>query len=269
MQSLSNAGYLWVGFQFGALQNLQGLAFVFVFFGLVPNRSIFCIGSSFISFSRLVIKASGIVFFRFFLWYVFCLIISIVFFESSFFSFIGLSRSFESVIAVIIFEMSKSSAVIPSNAHSFSISISRRQKPSGVSVSVCFVQKNSSRLWYEFRFGRKYSLNSRIRSFTAFLSGSILYYARVIWYNSLGPMPHMKSSCISVSFPVQPFCVISTPRINSLMSILYFLFVYCRNLLSHCFGVKTRFPSDVASKFVTSFCFVSVVIFFVPIKFSG
>ena len=177
-----------------------------VWFRIVP---FFCIGSSFISFSRLVISASGFVFFRLFRSYVFCFIISIVFFSSSFFSFISLSRSFVSVIAVMNFEMSRSSAVIPSNAHSFSVSINLRQKSSGVSVSVCH---------------------------------------------------HMKSSCISASFPVQPFCVISSPRINSVISILYFLFVYCLNLSSHCFGVKIRFPSDVASKFGTSICFVSVAI---------
>ena len=118
-----------------------------LFFGLVSELSILCIGSSFISFSRFDIRASGIVFFRFFLSYVFCLINSIVFANSSFYSFIKLSRSFVSVIAVINFEMSRSSAVIPPNALSFSISISLRQKSSGVSDSVCFVQKNSPRLW--------------------------------------------------------------------------------------------------------------------------
>ena len=98
-------------------------------------------------FSRFDIRASVIVFFRFFLSYVFCLIISVVFFNSSFFSFIILSRSFVSIIAVKNFEMSRSSAVIPSNAHSFSISISLLQKSSGVSDSVCFVQKKSPRIW--------------------------------------------------------------------------------------------------------------------------
>ena len=86
------------------------VCFVIVFFGPVPNRSLFCIGSSYISFSRFVNKASSFVFSRFS--FVFCMIISIVFFESSFFSFINLSLRFVSVIAVMNFEMSKSSAVI-------------------------------------------------------------------------------------------------------------------------------------------------------------
>ena len=77
-------------------------------------------------FSRLQIRVSSIVFFRFLLSYVFSLIISIVFFSSSFFSIINLSRSCVSVIAVIHFEMSRSSIVVPSNAQTFSISISLR-----------------------------------------------------------------------------------------------------------------------------------------------
>ena len=108
-----------MGFQFGALQNLHGFSFVNLFFGLVSDCSILCSGSSFISFCRFEIRASGILFFRFFLSYVFCLIISIVFFSSSFFSLINLSRSFVSVIAVINFEFSESSAVIPSNTFFF------------------------------------------------------------------------------------------------------------------------------------------------------
>ena len=39
-------------------------------------------------------------------------------------------------------------------------------------------------------------------------------------------------------FPAQSDCLILEPRINSVMSILYFLFVYCRNLSSDCFGVN-------------------------------
>ena len=125
------------------------------FAGFFVHCSVFRSGSEsfhslywffFYFFFRLVIRASGIVFFRFFLSYVFCFIILIVLFSSSFFSFISLSRSFVFVIAVIYFEMSRSSAVIPSNAHSFSISINLRQKSSGVFVSVYFVQKNSPRL---------------------------------------------------------------------------------------------------------------------------
>ena len=136
----------WV-FQFGALQNLHGFSFVNLFLVLVSDLSILCIGSSFISFSRFDISASGMVFYQFFLSYVFCLIISIVFFSSRFFSFINLSRSFVSVIAIMNFETNKSSAVTPSNAHSFSISLSLNQMSSGVPDSVCLVQKNSPRLW--------------------------------------------------------------------------------------------------------------------------
>ena len=95
---------------------------------------------------RFDISASGIVFLSFFFSYAFCLIISIVFFVSGFFFFISLSRSFLSVIAVMNFEMSNSSAVMFSKLHSFSISINLRQKSSGVSISVCLVQKNSPRL---------------------------------------------------------------------------------------------------------------------------
>ena len=60
-----------------------------------------------------------ILFFDFVFPYVFCSTISIVFFSSSSFSFITLSRSFVSVIAVNIFEMSRASAVILSNTLSF------------------------------------------------------------------------------------------------------------------------------------------------------
>ena len=124
----------------------------------------------------------------------------------------------------------------------------------------CLVQKNSPRLWYVFLFGKKYSLNNRIKSLIAILSGSVLYSALVIWYKASGPIPHMKSSCIWFSFVAHSFCVISSPRISSAMSILYFHFVYCRNLSNHCFGVKIFFPSVVSSKFGTSICVASCVI---------
>ena len=76
----------------------------------------------------------------------FCLISSNIFFNSSVFSFI-FSRSFLSVIAVIYLENSNSSAEIVPKLHSFSISLSRLQKFSGVSSSDYFVQKKSPRLW--------------------------------------------------------------------------------------------------------------------------
>ena len=120
LQLTSSAGHLCIGVQFGALQNLQ------VRF---PNFSIRWIGSSFIiCFSFVDIKASGIVFFLFFFSYVFCLISSIIIFNSSVFAFIILSRNFLSVIAVIYFDINNSSAEIVLKLHSFSISISRLQK---------------------------------------------------------------------------------------------------------------------------------------------
>ena len=66
LQSFPNAGHLRVGFQFGALQNLHGFALINLFFSLVSNLSILCIGSSLISFPRCGISASGVMFFRFF-----------------------------------------------------------------------------------------------------------------------------------------------------------------------------------------------------------
>ena len=97
-------------------------------------------------FFRCEIRASGIVVFRLFLSYVICLIVSIVFFRSNFFSSINFSRSLVSIIAVMNYETRRSSAVFPSNVHSFSIFISLRQKSSGVLVLFCLVQKNSPRL---------------------------------------------------------------------------------------------------------------------------
>ena len=78
----------------------------------------------------------------FFFSYVFCLIRSIIFFISRVFSFIILSRNFLSMIAVMFFDISSSSAEIVVKLHSFSISINRLQNSSGVSSSVCFAQKN-------------------------------------------------------------------------------------------------------------------------------
>ena len=62
--------------------------------------------------SSVDIRASGIVFFLFFFSYVFCFINSIIFFISRVFSFIILSRNFLSVIAVMYFDISNSSAEI-------------------------------------------------------------------------------------------------------------------------------------------------------------
>ena len=82
--------------------------------------------------------------------FVFCIVILLVFFISTFFSFIDMSRSFLSVIVGIKFDASSSSAVIVSKLLSFANYISLHQNSSGVSVSVCFVPKNSVRLWYIF-----------------------------------------------------------------------------------------------------------------------
>ena len=79
--------------------------------------------------------------------YVFCLISVIIFFKSSVFSLIILSRNFLSVIAVIYLEICSSSAEIVPKLHSFSISISRLQNSSGVSSSDCFAQQKSPQLW--------------------------------------------------------------------------------------------------------------------------
>ena len=144
----SSAGHLCIGVLFGAVQNLHVRFPKILFFGLVPNRSILCIGSSFIiCFSFVDIKASGIVFFFFFLSYVFCLISPNTFFNSSVFSFIILSRKFLSVISVMYFDINNSSGEMVLKLHSFSISNSHLQNSSGVSSSVCFAQKKTPRLW--------------------------------------------------------------------------------------------------------------------------
>ena len=70
-------------------------------------------------FSRFLIRASSIPFFRFFSFVCVLLSISIVLFSFNFVSSINLSRSFMSLIAVKTFEVSRSSAVIPSNAQFF------------------------------------------------------------------------------------------------------------------------------------------------------
>ena len=102
------AGHLWLGFQFGASQCLQ-FRYLALSFGLLsyfPVCVILGIGSSLISFLRFDIKASGMVFFLFFLSYVFCCICSKTFVTSKSFPFSSLSRNSLSVIDVIIFDIS-------------------------------------------------------------------------------------------------------------------------------------------------------------------
>ena len=129
-------------------QYLHGRLLKFLFFGLASNRSILCVGSSLIAyFSFDDISVSGIVFFLFFFSYVFCFISSNFFFYSSVFYFLILSRNFLSVIAVMYFDINSSSAEIVLKLPSFSISINCLQIFSGVSSSLCFAQRRSSRLW--------------------------------------------------------------------------------------------------------------------------
>ena len=95
LQFASVDGHLCIGDQFGALQNLHGRFPKVLFFGFAPNFSIRCIGSSFIIyFSFVENNDSGIVFFLFFFVCVFCFNISFVFFNSSVFSLLILSRIF-------------------------------------------------------------------------------------------------------------------------------------------------------------------------------
>ena len=111
-----------VGVQFKAPQYLHGRLLKFSLFGLVPNRSILCIGSSLIAcFFFVDITAYGIVFVLFFFSYMICFISSNCFFRSCVFSLIIFSRYFLSVIAVRYFEISSTSAAIVLELHSFSI----------------------------------------------------------------------------------------------------------------------------------------------------
>ena len=93
LHSVSSAGLLCDGCRFGALQTLQGLSFVILLFRLIPI-------------------------------FPFCLIISIVFFRSSFFYLISVSRNLVFVIAILIFETSRTLTVTASHKHSFSFFIS-------------------------------------------------------------------------------------------------------------------------------------------------
>ena len=108
-------------------------------------------------------------------------------------------------------EMSSSSAVTFSKLLSFPISNNFRKKSSGVSASVCLVQKNSPRLWYVFLFGRKYSLNNRSKPLIAILSSSVLYSDLVLLYRASGLIPHTKSSYIWFSFVVLRFVTFLLP----------------------------------------------------------
>ena len=100
-----------------------------------------CIGYSLMSFSRLDTRVFGMVLFLFLRSYVFCWICLTTFSTSKFFPFISLSRNFLSVIDVINFD--KSNSMLSSgNSHSFSNSSNFSQWSSGVSLSVCFAQKN-------------------------------------------------------------------------------------------------------------------------------
>ena len=80
LQFVSLAAHLCNGVQFSAPQNLHGRFPVVLIFGLVPNFSILCIGSSsIVCLSFVEISASGIVFFWFFFSYVFRFLNWIVF----------------------------------------------------------------------------------------------------------------------------------------------------------------------------------------------
>ena len=153
----SSAGHLCAGFQFGMSQNIHGLLLLTMFLGGVLNLSILVHISPywfFFNFNfRFDINASGIVFLLFFFSYVFCLIISTVFFILSIFSFINLPWSFLPVIAVINFDMSSSSVVMFSKLHSFNLYQFLINFP-GVSGLISLVQKNSPRLWYVLLFGK-------------------------------------------------------------------------------------------------------------------
>ena len=77
----SRAGHLWFGFQFGASQYLHfwSLCLSFDLAPFCPVYVILCLGSSLKSFSRLDIRASGMVFFLFFRSFVFSWICSTTF----------------------------------------------------------------------------------------------------------------------------------------------------------------------------------------------
>ena len=125
------------------LPNLQVLSFSDRSYKFIPNL-FFCFGSSFNSFPRFKIVPSVLCFRSFFSrTYLVSLHQILSPGRVSFFSLVC-SRRFSSVIAVINFEKSISSALMFLKAYSFSASIGRRQISSGISTSVSFVQMNSS-----------------------------------------------------------------------------------------------------------------------------
>ena len=130
----------------------------------------------------------------------------------------------------------------------------------GVSVSICFVQKNSPRLWYTYLVGETYSLNSRIETLIAVLSGSVLYSARVISYNASEAKPQMKSSCLSLFFRPTGLCHSGSPD-----QFCYVYLVFSLRLLRKFFKPLFRcvylLSSVLASKFG-----VSSVMFLVSVK---
>ena len=144
---------------------------------------------------------------------------------------------------------------------------------SGVSVSVCFVQKRFLRCWFLFVFGKsiiclKVFVELSDKICIVILSVSVLYSTHVYCLCANTPyVIFLYFSFLYLAFSsVQPFHVFSSPRINSVMSVLCFVFVNCRNLSCHCFDVNSFCPSDSNSQFCTSICFVSYVIFFASIK---
>ena len=141
----SLAGFLGFGFQFGAWQYMQFRS-LFLSFDPGPFCLVYvvlCIGPSLMSFSRLDIPASRIVFFSFSQSYVLCWICSTTFSTSKSFSFISLSHNFLSVIEVIVFDVG-SSVMNSGKPHSFFNSRNLSQWSSGAFLLVCFAQKNLS-----------------------------------------------------------------------------------------------------------------------------
>ena len=155
--------------------------------------------------------------------------------------------------------------------HSFSNSIRLRQKSSGVSGSICLVQKNSPRLWYVLRFGRKCSLNNHIYFFIAILYGSLLYSALVIWYRASGPMPHIKFSCNWFTFVANRFVLTQLPGII-LLCLIYVYDLYiagiframCEDFLSVAEKIMPLFPLwqfDLCCSCDLLFLFISLNIY--------
>ena len=136
-------GFLWLRLQIGSSQHLQYRCFG-LSSGVVPHFCVFVIlrlRSFSISFSLIDKRASGMVYFLFFLSYVICCICSTTFSTSKSFSFGSWSRLFSSVIDVLYLNIGNL-VLISRKSQSFSESMIYSQWSSGDSVSVCFVQKN-------------------------------------------------------------------------------------------------------------------------------